>query len=120
MCCGSVPLSDFPPFLVPGPDVSITGRSGTLYAGSRLTLTCTFLLGSALEDVVNVVVTGRWFGRDDDELPPTADCEGERVCVSAAEPVFGILYVSSVVFNTLRTTDSGGYNCTATVSIEHK
>ena len=105
--------------LVPGPDVSITGGSGTLYAGSELTLTCNIPLGSALVDVVDddiVEVTSRWYGPGGQELPPTGDCEGERVCVSGQNGG-GIFYTSTVVFNTLRTGDDGDYNCTATVSI---
>ena len=82
---------------------------------------CTITLDSALkmfnDDIV--VVTSRWYGPSGEELPPTRDCEGERVCVSAVEQttVGGSFYTSTVMFNTLRTTDSGNYNCTATVSI---
>ena len=98
--------------------MSISGRSGTLYAGSELTLICSIPLSSVLEDVFDdVVVTSRWFGPRGEELPPTENCEGARICVSEAELQFGSTYGSTVMFDTLRTSDSGNYNCTATVSI---
>ena len=108
--------------LVPRPMLTSTviDTSGTLYAGSRLTLSCEITLDQALMEagVVNdVTVTSRWFDSHGHELMPTRDCMSARVCASEATRVTPTFYTSTVVFDTLRISDNGIYNCTATVNL---
>ena len=106
--------------IVHAPEVIVSSDvTGTHYAGSKLTLNCTIILSQVLVDagVVNdVTVTSSWYGPSG-EIFPTGDCEDERVCASGLEQLVDIAYSSTVMFDTLRTSDSGNYNCTATVSI---
>ena len=98
----------------------ISGTIGTLYTGSRLTLSCEITLDQALIEagVVNdVIVTSKWFDSHGHELMPTRDCTGACVCVSEATRGSSTFYTSTVVFGTLRISDNGTYNCTATVSL---
>ncbi len=86
------------------------GGSGTIYAGSVLTLSCSFAIPSEIID--DLTVTSSW----------TVQCGGgvtsdSRVTVQPATRVPGLLaFLSTVQFNTLRTSDSDTYTCTIIVT----
>ena len=97
-------------FSVPTPSVVLSAnRSGTLSAGTPLTLTCTTTLSQLVDDgeEVNIV----WTGPDIKELS-----SGPRInitnAVNSTPP-----YVSELTISPLdAAVDSGGYNCTVTVT----
>ena len=91
--------------------VTITGDdSRTLYAGSILTLTCTITLDQTLSSMLSdLSVTSTWT-----KSGSTLTSSTNRV-ISPAMPL-GNTYSSTVVFNTLHTTDVGNYSCRATVT----
>ena len=83
------------------------------YAGSQLTLTCNIVLDSTLFHILgDLVVTSVWTGPSSGVLSSDG-----RVTVSPAS-LQGIstTFVSTVMFNTLRTSDAGTYTCEATVA----
>ena len=97
------------------PDVSVThdGGSGTLYAGSVLTLTCTAILPPSVSSIISdFSVISSWTGVSNGDT-----MTNDRVTVSPASRVSGtVSFVSTVEFNTLRTSDTDTYTCTATVT----
>ena len=85
--------------------------SGTLYAGSLLTLNCTITLDKTLSSMLSdLSVTSTWA-----KSGSTLTSSTNRVLISLAMPL-GDTYSSTVVFNTTRTSDAGGYSCRATVT----
>ena len=99
---------------------TVSGTSGTLYAGSRLNLSCEITLDQALMEagIINdVIVTSKWFDSHGHELMPTRDCTSARVCVSETTRSTPTFYTGTVVFDTLHISDNGTYNCTVTVSL---
>ncbi len=89
------------------------GGNGTIYAGSILTLSCSVVLPSEVSDSINdLIVTSSWTGQSGGGV--TGD---SRVTVQPATRVSGNFeFVSTVQFNTLRTSDSDTYTCTAIVT----
>ncbi len=87
--------------------------SGTIYAGSVLTLSCSIVLPSEVSGIINdLTVTSSWTGQSGGEVTGNS-----RVAVQPATRVSGTLvFLSTVQFNTLRTSDSDTYTCTAVVS----
>ncbi len=89
------------------------GGSGTIYAGSVLTLTCSIVLPSEVSGIINdLTVTNLLTVQGGDAV-----VDDGRVTVQPATRVSGTLvFVSTVHFNTLRTSNSDTYTCTAIVS----
>ncbi len=87
--------------------------SGTIYAGSVLTLTCSIALPSEVSSIINdLTVTSSWSGQSGGEVMGDG-----RVAVQPATNVSGTLeFLSTIQFNTLRTSDSDTYTCTAIVT----
>ena len=91
--------------IVPSPDVQVTHDGNTvLYAGSRLTLTCTVTLPNVLSGY-NVGVSTTWSGVR----------HGEHTTVTDATMVTNLIYSSMVVFSLLHTRDTGNYTCRANI-----
>jgi len=83
-----------------------------VYAGSQLTLTCSIVLDSTLFPVLgDLVVTSVW----SDPGGGMLSSDG-RVTVSPASYLGLTTFASTVVFNTLQTSDAGTYTCEATVA----
>ena len=81
-------------------------QTGSLSAGTPLTLTCTTTLSPSVnEEVVNTV----WTGPDMTELS-----SGSRVTISGAVDSTSP-YVSELTISPLAESDSGGYTCTVMV-----
>ena len=97
-------------FTVPQPTVSITSnRTGILYAGTPLTLTCSIQLNPAVD--TTEMVTRMWRGP-----ASQAVSNSSRVTVSNLVSRSGFLYEMTIQFIPLSTTDSGNYECEATVT----
>ena len=97
-------------FAVPSPTVSITpNRTGILYAGTPLTLTCSIQLNPAVD--TPVIVTRMWSG-------PGSQAVSNSSLVTVSNLLEGsaILYKTTIQFVPLTTTDSGNYECEATVT----
>ena len=95
---------------VPQPTVNITSnRTGVLYAGTPLTLTCSIQLNPAVD--TTVVVNRMWSGPGSHTVSNSS-----RVTVSNLAERSAILYESTIEFSSLSTTDSGNYECEATVT----
>ena len=97
-------------YTVPLPIVSITpNRTGVLYAGTPLTLTCSIQLNPPVD--TTVMVTKMWSG-------PGSQAVSNSSCVTVSDvfkrPAF--LYESTIQFIPLSITDSGNYECEATVA----
>ena len=91
---------------VPQPGVAVTlNNTGTLYAGTGLTLTCTVTLDSSVDNSENVSI-------DWSRMPE------ERSTVSPAMRVFGSSsYTGSLTISPLADQDDDGtYTCTGTVT----
>ena len=88
--------------LVPTPIVTI--NSGTIAAGSALTLTCSVELSPAVD--VPVTVTTEWTG------------PAGFMTTTTAQPVMGsnTTYTSTAMVTSFGGDESGVYNCTATVA----
>ena len=97
---------------VPVPVVSIFS-SGVLsaYAGSQLTLTCSIVLDATLFPTPgDLMVTSGWTG-------PGGGMLSSHIAVSpASQQGITTTFISTVMFNTLRTSDDGTYTCEATVA----
>ncbi len=89
------------------------GGSGTIYAGSVLTMSCSIVLPSEVSGIINdLTVTSSWTGQSGGEVVGNS-----RVTVQPATRVSGtLMFVSTVQFNILRTSDSDTYTCTAIVT----
>ena len=95
---------------VPQPTVSITSnRSGVLYAGTSLTLTCSIQLNPAVD--TTVMVTRMWSGPWSQGVSNSS-----RLTVSNLVERSALLYETTIQFGPLNTTDSGNYVCEATVT----
>jgi len=82
------------------------------YAGSQLTLICSIVLDSTLFPILgDLVVTSMWTRPGSGILSSDG-----RVIVSSAYQVAHANFTSTVMFNTLRTSDAGTYTCEATVA----
>ena len=97
-------------FAVPQPTVSITlSHTGVLYAGTPLTLTCSIQLNPAVD--TTVMVTRMWRGPGSQVVSNSS-----RVTVSNLVERSDNLYETTIEFIPLNTTDSGTYECEATVT----
>ncbi len=78
-----------------------------------MTLTCSIVLPSEVSGIINdLTVTSSWTGQSGGEVVGNS-----RVAVQPVTRVSGTLvFVSTVQFNTLRTSDSDTYTCTAIVT----
>ena len=95
---------------VPQPTVNITAnRSGVLYAGTPLTLTCSIQLNPAVN--TTVMVTRTWSGPGSQAVSNSG-----HVTVSNVFKRSDNLYETTIEFGPLNTTDSGNYECEATVA----
>ncbi len=92
--------------------VSHDGGSGAIYAGSALALTCVIGLPSSVLPMVDLLsVTAEWTGLSNGDMRSNG-----RVIVHPPRSVAGsTAFLSVLEFNTLLTTDSDTYTCTATV-----
>ena len=90
---------------VPQPGVAVTlNNTGTLYAGTGLTLTCTVTLDSSVDNSEHVSI-------DWSRMP------GGRSTVSPAMRVSGSSsYTGSLTISPLADQDDGTYTCTGTVT----
>ncbi len=96
-------------------DVSAThnGGSGTIYAGSVLTLTCEISLPSSVQSIIhNLTVTSSW----DRGTNGTVVGEDSRITVQSTHTPGSLSFLTTVEFDTLHTSDSDVYTCSATVT----
>ena len=94
---------------VPQPTVNITpNRTGDLYAGTPLTLTCSIQLNPAVD--TTVMVTRMWRGPRSQTISNSS-----HVTVSNLVERPAFFYETTIQFSPLSTTDSGDYECEATV-----
>ena len=92
------------------PTISITSnRTGVLYAGTPLTLTCSIQLNPAVD--TTVMVTRMWRGPASQVVSNSS-----HVTVSNLVERSALLYETTIQFSPLNTTDSGNYECEATVT----
>ena len=92
---------------VPQPTVSITpNRTGVLYAGTPLTLTCSIQLNPAVD--TTVMVTRMWRGPRSQTISNSS-----RVTVSNLVERSAFLYETTIQFVPLSTSDGGNYECEA-------
>ena len=97
-------------YTVPQPTVNITpNRTGVLYAGTPLTLTCSIQLNPAVD--TTVMVTRTWSGPGSQAVSISS-----RVTVSNLVKRSENLYETTIEFGPLTTTDTGDYECEATVA----
>ena len=95
---------------VPPPTISITpNRTGVLYAGTPLTLTCSIQLNPAVD--TTVMVDRMWSGSGSQAVS-----NGSHVTVSNLVERSAIFYETIIQFVPLSITNSGDYNCGATVT----
>ena len=95
---------------VPQPTVSITpNHTGILYAGTPLTLTCSIQLNPAVD--TTVMVTRMWRGPGSQVVSNSS-----HVTVSNLLKRLTFVYETTIEFDLLSTTDSGNYECEATVT----
>jgi len=85
------------------------------YAGSRLNITCAITLDSVLSPVLgNLRVTSKWTKLGETLLSGNGDNHITVSNVSQQDSTTN--YSSTVMFNTLRTSDTGNYTCEVTVA----
>ena len=98
---------------VPNPLVSVSRNGGTgLYAGIVLTLTCEVTVTGIPADMLsNIDVSATWTGQSGNELSNTG-----RITVTPAELDSGTTYISTVVIDTVRTSNNGMYTCQANIN----
>ena len=95
---------------VPIPDVTVTpAYASPLYAGNRITLTCTVTLDPNVDN--DETVTTTWSG--------PSDITGERYLVIAASGS-GATYTSNLTISSLADQDDGTYTCTGLVTGENE
>ena len=99
--------------LVPSLSVDVLHNGGTtIYAGNVLTLTCRILVIDVPADLGSgVTVTTAWLGASGNPLN-----SGDTITVNPAMGSIDTIYVSTVVFNTVRTNNAGTYTCQATAT----
>ena len=91
------------------PTISITpNRTGVLYAGTPLTLTCSIQLNPAVD--TTVMVTRMWGGPGLQGVRNSSHVTMSNILKRSA-----FLYETTIQFIPLSTTDSGNYKCEATV-----
>ena len=95
-------------FTVPQPTVNIN-RTGVLYAGTPLTLTCSIQLNPAVN--TTVMVTRMWRGPGSQVVSNST-----RVTVSNLLKRSTFYYETTIQFVPLNTADGGNYECKATVT----
>ena len=91
----------------------VHSADSSTYAGSQLTLVCNIVLDSTLFPVLgDLVVTSVW------TLPGGGILSSDgRVTVSpVSQQGITTTFTSTVMFNTLRTSDAGTYTCEATIA----
>ena len=82
------------------------------YAGSQLTLTCSIVLDSTLFHLLgDLVVRVVWTGPGNGMLSSDG-----HITVSPASYLGATTFASTVIFNTLLTSDAGTYTCEAVVA----
>jgi len=92
-------------FTVSQPNITIShNRSGILYAGTSLTLSCSIQLSSSVD--TNVNISHKWTGPRSQEVTNTA-------CITVSD--LNSMNVTTVVFSPLNITDTGNYNCAALI-----
>ena len=91
----------------------VHSADSSTYAGSQLTLVCNIVLDSTLFPVLgDLVVTSVWSDPGGGMLNSDS-----RITVSpASQSGTTTTFTSTVMFNTLRTSDAGTYTCEATVA----
>ena len=95
---------------VPQPTIFITpNRTGVLYAGTPLTLTCSIQLNPAVDSTVMVVRV--WRGPGSQVVSSSS-----HVTVSNLVERSDNLYKTTIQFSPLSTSDGGNYDCEATVT----
>jgi len=83
------------------------------YAGSQLTLTCSIVVNSILFPTLgDLVVTSVW----SDPGGGMFSSDGRITVSPASQQGITTTFTSTVMFNTLRTSDAGTYTCEATVA----
>ena len=83
------------------------------YAGSQLTLTCNIVLDSTLFHILgDLVVTSVW----SDPGSGMLSSDGRFTVSPASQQGVTTTFTSTVMFDTLRTSDAGTYTCKATVA----
>ena len=100
--------SNFFPFpSVPPPDVAVSSnRSGPLYAGTGLSITCTATLDSSVNSDENLSIS--WSGQE--RIPSTI----YSISSTTNHPVGG--YISVLTISPLAVQDNGTFTCTVTVT----
>ena len=103
------------PVPTPRVDVSHHPNTDTLYAGSRLNLTCVITLNSVLSPFLgDLIVTSIWTKFRGMLLSSNG---GGRITISSISQLGSTTtYTITAIFNTLRTSDSGNYTCEVTVA----
>ena len=95
---------------VPQPTVSITpNRTGVLYAGTPLTLTCSIQLNPAVD--TTVMVTRMWRGPASQVVSNSSHVSVSNILKRSA-----FIYETTIQFSPLNTVDGGNYECEATVT----
>ena len=112
LCTLSTHFIIFLAHVVPSPGVEAAANStGTIFAGSVLTLTCIITLDGGLSGMLtDLSVTTVWTEGGQEVST------GGNIMVSGAMFAVGTTYSSTLSFNTVHTGDAGDYTCTATVS----
>jgi len=98
---------------IPVPVVSVLPEvASTTYAGSELTLSCSIVLNSTLFSILqDLAVTSVWSKSGGGMLSSVG-----HITVSPAAQGVLTTFISTVMFNTLQTSDAGTYTCAATVA----
>ena len=100
----------FLPVLDPSVTVSGIGED-TVYAGVVLTLTCEIAVtGIPANMLSNIDVSTTWTRAGGNELTSSG-----RITVTPAELDSGTTYISTVVIDTVRTSNNGMYTCQANI-----
>ena len=91
----------------------VHSADSSTYAGSQLTLVCNIVLDSTLFPVLgDLVVTSVWSDPGGGILSSDS-----RITVSpASQQGITTTFISTVMFNTLQTSDEGTYTCEATIA----
>ena len=98
---------------VPDPSVNVSRNCGTtVYAGIVLTLTCEITVTGIPADMPsNIDMSATWTGPSGNELSDT-----DRITVTPAELDSGTTHISTVVIDTVRTSNNGMYTCQANIN----
>ena len=88
---------------VPPPHVQVSLRSGPLYIGTSLSLSCAVTINSSVNN--NESVTIEWIGS-----------LGGRVSINHTLRVYENTYEGNLTISLLSMDDSGAYTCTGTIT----